>query len=1041
MQNYVKKYLLGTGLFLLILFVLTTLNQTPHQEITRQAATIFNPASLPAETKPASGFAWNDNVGWINFGDNSSSPTGRVYISNDKLYGYAWGENIGWISLTCENDPTANCSGNRNYGVSQDPNKKGALTGYAWGENVGWIDFSPDGGGVNISTSTSGTNTLSGFAWGENIGWISFSGTAQDASSYGVNTTWTYPSYTLRYIAGANGTIIGSSTQVVKVGDHGTTVTALPNSHYHFISWSDGATTTTRTDLADSGNVSLTANFAINTFTFRYTAGVNGTITGSSTQVVNFGANGTTVTANPNSDYNFTSWSDGILTASRSDLNASSSLSVSASFVANGNTGGTAIPDCLYDNPIWSACSVTGSQSRTLTATNQTCTGDVSKVETQNCTPIIEISINPSATTTIFVGDKVQFTATVTGTTTNQVTWILPDEASGSLDNNGLYTAPQTGGVFHIMVRPQADISKSAIALVDVRLKPVCTDYVYSDWSTCINSIQTRIASSGIPVSCSGGVAEVLSKSCVMATSTATTTTTCTGYTYSDWSTCINSTQSRTVLTSLPDNSCVGGEKQITEQACIVKPVTVASDITVSPSTLSANDSFTVSSDGWQANSNVKVSLYSNPIVLGNLTANSNGEANGSFDMPKNLESGEHTVQLEGIGQNGLPRVMTTKITLTGSDTGPNGPTNRNVTNNRSAGGTSGILAILNIGNFVTDNVAVLGTTTERIVLGAQKVLESKPGDIAAKTITTAGVVGGGVAASSVFILNGTTVLDILFFPLKLWGLLLSALGLRKRNRPWGTVYDSVTKQPIDPAYVTLKKIGSQEETMSITDLDGRYGFLVSPGKYTLTANKTNYTFPSKKLLGRSADALYNNLYFGEELEAPVAGAVISKNIPLDPDKFDWNEFVKGQKKMMKFYSRREKIIRIATNWIFRIGFIVSLLSLFLVTAPYNFIIFGLYLLLTILRKFGLKQKALGYLTEKDGTPLSFAVIRIFSPELDIEITNKVADKIGRYYCLVPKGKYLLKVEKKNDDESYSVVYTSPIIDASNGIINRNFIV
>jgi len=32
-------------------------------------------------------------------------------------------------------------------------------------------------------------------------------------------------------------------------------------------------------------------------------------------------------------------------------------------------------------------------------------------------------------------------------------------------------------------------------------------------------------------------------------------------------------------------------------------------------------------------------------------------------------------------------------------------------------------------------------------------------------------------------------------------------------------------------------------------------------------------------------------------------------------------------------------------------------------------------------------------------------------------------------------------VEKKNDDESYSVVHTSEIIDANNGIINRNFVI
>jgi hypothetical protein len=53
-----------------------------------------------------------------------------------------------------------------------------------------------------------------------------------------------------------------------------------------------------------------------------------------------------------------------------------------------------------------------------------------------------------------------------------------------------------------------------------------------------------------------------------------------------------------------------------------------------------------------------------------------------------------------------------------------------------------------------------------------------------------------------------------------------------------------------------------------------------------------------------------------------------------------------------------------------------------------------------------------------------------------------VADKYGRYYCLVPKGKYYVKIEKKNADASYTLVHTSAIIDASkNGIIKKKFLV
>jgi hypothetical protein len=54
-------------------------------------------------------------------------------------------------------------------------------------------------------------------------------------------------------------------------------------------------------------------------------------------------------------------------------------------------------------------------------------------------------------------------------------------------------------------------------------------------------------------------------------------------------------------------------------------------------------------------------------------------------------------------------------------------------------------------------------------------------------------------------------------------------------------------------------------------------------------------------------------------------------------------------------------------------------------------------------------------------------------------IASKTTDKYGKYYCLVPPGKYYVKVEKKNDDGTYSTLYTSSDIDVmKKGIINQD---
>jgi hypothetical protein len=99
-----------------------------------------------------------------------------------------------------------------------------------------------------------------------------------------------------------------------------------------------------------------------------------------------------------------------------------------------------------------------------------------------------------------------------------------------------------------------------------------------------------------------------------------------------------------------------------------------------------------------------------------------------------------------------------------------------------------------------------------------------------------------------------------------------------------------------------------------------------------------------------------------------------------------------------------------------------------------------MYIAVLLLRLFNIKPKTYGLIIDRlTKTPLFFAIIRVFQAEIDKEIFVRVADKLGRYYILVPKGKYYLKIEKKNDDGTYSLVYTSKIINAKKGIINNKF--
>jgi hypothetical protein len=339
------------------------------------------------------------------------------------------------------------------------------------------------------------------------------------------------------------------------------------------------------------------------------------------------------------------------------------------------------------------------------------------------------------------------------------------------------------------------------------------------------------------------------------------------------------------------------------------------------------------------------------------------------------------------------------------------------------------------------DVTGFVQTTSSDIKKDAIILTDTKAIDISTKAVTTVGVAGGGTAIVSSITTSLLSFSEFFLGFFRLWSLFLSALGLRKRREPWGTVYDSVTKQPLDPAYVILLDKEGKEVATSITDLDGRYGFLAQPGIYKIIAKKTNYIAPSLHLHGKERDELYDNLYFGENIEIGTS-KTITKNIPMDPQGFDWNEFAKRDKNIMKFHRPKTKILAQISNAFFIVGLLFAV-GLFIVKPDvYNIAILSLYVFISVVRFIKFKPKNFGTIKDKlSGFPLSFAILRIYLKSSGKEVFHRVSDQYGHYYCLIGKGEYYITIEKKNNDESYTKVYTSDVVNVKNGIINQDFLV
>ncbi len=70
---------------------------------------------------------------------------------------------------------------------------------------------------------------------------------------------------------------------------------------------------------------------------------------------------------------------------------------------------------------------------------------------------------------------------------------------------------------------------------------------------------------------------------------------------------------------------------------------------------------------GFQPGSTASVWIQSTPARLGTATVDGNGDFTSNFVVPADLASGNHTVQLQGIGFDGQPRALDAGVTVVGT--------------------------------------------------------------------------------------------------------------------------------------------------------------------------------------------------------------------------------------------------------------------------------------------------------------------------------------------------------------------------------------
>ncbi|MDQ5970611.1 MAG: trimeric autotransporter adhesin, partial [Patescibacteria group bacterium] len=151
----------------------------------------------------------------------------------------------------------------------------------------------------NIGTVSNGNVTNIGVACGVNLYYNPF---VYRPARSGVST------YTLQYTAGANGSISGESSQLVNRGASGSAVTAQANTGYSFVNWSDALVDNPRTDTNVLSNISVTANFTINSYTITFDKNTGDTEADPTTRTTNYNTTVTLPVAPTKVGHTFDSW-------------------------------------------------------------------------------------------------------------------------------------------------------------------------------------------------------------------------------------------------------------------------------------------------------------------------------------------------------------------------------------------------------------------------------------------------------------------------------------------------------------------------------------------------------------------------------------------------------------------------------------------------------------------------------------------------------------------------------------------------------------
>ena len=247
----------------------------------------------------------------------------------------------------------------------------------------------------------------------------------------------------------------------------------------------------------------------------------------------------------------------------------------------------------------------------------------------------------------------------------------------------------------------------------------------------------------------------------------------------------------------------------------------------------------------------------------------------------------------------------------------------------------------------------------------------------------------------------------------RLFTIAMSFLKKRRKSGEYCTVYDSVTKSPINGAIVRIsKEDGSLVKTV-VTDIFGMFDADLESGIYKIDITARDYTYPSRIVVS-DYDKPYGNIYHGKSFEYQK-GNVLNYSIPLDPIK---SSVISYSSSVIK--NRLSTALEVIQYVLIVVGIVLLAFSIQYGINTLDILsIISYAVIICINLIIWLKgRKNYGVVYTTSGNIASGITLVLRELEFDQIVAKRVTDDFGRYRFMIKGGIYRLEVE----DNSYELL-------------------